>query len=89
MTLDNQLATQIQGLDKKSMEELRLFVTFLLQKQHRGKPKLDGSKPVSWDWEKFPEDLSSYAVQEKDMDALAKIFEDEPSAEELCKMLDA
>ena len=91
MTLDNQLATQIKHLNVKSLEELRLFVAFLLQKQNakNSSNEPNGQPQASWNWEKFPEDLSTYTVAEKDLDALVAIFESEPSAEELCKMLNA
>jgi len=91
MALDIQLTKQIQRLDAKSLDELRLFVAFLMQKQKakNGNSDTNVQSSASWNWDKFPEDLSSYAVQEKDMDALAKIFEGEPSAEELCKMLNS
>ncbi|MDZ4683045.1 MAG: hypothetical protein SH848_02925 [Saprospiraceae bacterium] len=91
MTLDNQLATQIQLLNVKSLEDLRLFVAFLLQKQNakNSNNEPNGQPQVSWNWEKFPEDLSAYTVTEKDLDALVAIFEEEPSAEDLCKILTA
>ncbi len=88
MTLDIKLARQIQRLDAKSLEELQLFVSILLQKQNTKNGDSE-QPPASWNWEKFPEDLSSYAVLEKDLNALTEVFEGEPSAEELCKMLNA
>lgn len=38
-------------------------------------------------FEKFPNDLDFFAVKPEQLDALAKIFEDEPPAEVLCEML--
>ena len=43
--------------------------------------------PVSLNSEKFPTDLTAFAVQPAQISALAELFENEPSAEELCKML--
>ena len=37
--------------------------------------------------EKFPKDLAPYAIQQEQLEALRELFENEPSAEELCKML--
>jgi hypothetical protein len=44
-------------------------------------------QPVSLNIEKFPKDLGNFAVKPKELSALNELFEDEPSAEDLCKML--
>ena len=38
-------------------------------------------------FEKFPQNLRPFAVTTAQMEALANVFEDEPSAEVLCEML--
>ncbi len=43
--------------------------------------------PVSLNMGKFPTDLTAFAVQPTHISALVELFENEPSAEELCKML--
>ncbi len=43
--------------------------------------------PVSLNAEKFPTDLTAFAVQPTHISPLVELFENEPSAEELCKML--
>ena len=43
--------------------------------------------PVSLNSEKFPTDLTAFAVQPTHISPLVELFENEPSAEELCKML--
>ncbi len=37
--------------------------------------------------EKFPQNLNNYIVTREHLDAIARVFEDEPSAEVLCEML--
>lgn len=44
-------------------------------------------QPIALNIEKFPKDLSNFAVKPIELSALNELFEDEPSAEELCKML--
>ena len=44
-------------------------------------------QPLSLNIKKSPKDLSSFAVKQTDLADLAQLFEGEPSAEELCKML--
>lgn len=44
-------------------------------------------EPISLNIEKFPKDLSNFAVKPMELSALNELFEDELSAEELCKML--
>ena len=44
-------------------------------------------EPVSLNMGKFPNDLTDFAVKPAQLSALTTLFEDEPSAEELCKML--
>ena len=43
--------------------------------------------PISLNSEKFPTDLTAFAVQPAHISPLVELFENEPSAEELCKML--
>ena len=43
--------------------------------------------PLTLNGEKFPKNLEDFAIQPKQLNALAQLFENEPSAEELCKML--
>jgi hypothetical protein len=43
--------------------------------------------PIQLGFEKFPTELSAFAVSPQQMDALSSNFDDEPSAEELCAML--
>ena len=38
-------------------------------------------------FEKFPQNLDAFAIKPEQLNALAKIFEDEPDAEVLCEML--
>lgn len=44
-------------------------------------------EPVNLNMGKFPKDLTAFAVKLDQLSALSTLFEDEPSAEELCKML--
>lgn len=44
-------------------------------------------QPIIWNIEKFPKDLSNFAVKPIELSALNELFENEPSAKELCKML--
>lgn len=43
--------------------------------------------PLSLNIEKFPKNIADFAVQPVQLAQLATLFEDAPSAEELCKML--
>lgn len=44
-------------------------------------------QPIALNIEKFPKDLSNFAVKPIELFALKELFENKPSAEELCKML--
>lgn len=44
-------------------------------------------KPLSLNIEKFPKNVDNFAVKQLELSALMGLFENEPSAEELCKML--
>ncbi len=44
-------------------------------------------KPLSLNIEKFPKNVDNFAVKQTELSALVELFKDEPSAEELCKML--
>jgi predicted HTH domain antitoxin len=44
-------------------------------------------QPLSLNIKKSPKDLSYFAIKQTDLAAIAQLFEGEPSAEELCKML--
>ena len=43
--------------------------------------------PIHLGFEKFPTELGAFAVAPEQMVALSEVFDDEPSAEELCAML--
>lgn len=60
-----------------------------LSNSHHEKEPPNGAKLPSLNlgFEKFPGNLDSFAVKPEQIDAFAKIFEDEPSAEVLCEML--
>ena len=43
--------------------------------------------PLSLDIENFPKNIDDFAVKPAQLNKIATLFEDAPSAEELCKML--
>ncbi len=57
--------------------------------QHPNQKVLNGTQPpvLNFGLKKFPTNLDAFAVTPVFLNALAEIFEDEPSAEEICEML--
>ena len=52
-----------------------------------GKSFLPNGAPIQLGFEKFPVELSAFAVSPAQMDAISTTFDDEPSAEALCALL--
>lgn len=66
MHLDAQLTRQIQNLDVRSLEELRLFVDSLLKKQHKNGKKTT-SKTLLADMERIPIPVNDIIVDRADL----------------------
>ena len=64
---------------EKILIELKLLYPYTQKPHHK--------LPLILNGEKFPKNLEDFAIQPEQLNALAQLFENEPSAEELCKML--
>jgi predicted HTH domain antitoxin len=77
-------ASKIAGLDSESFmhkaKERGIFYPY----RSKTNPKW---QPLSLNMEKFPKNVNHFAVNQTELSALKELFKDEPSAEELCKML--
>ncbi len=75
-----------QAKDLANMDSVA-FEKILIERQIYMPKSSNKWRPISLNIDKFPKDLEPYAIQKKQLDALVELFENEPSAEELCKML--
>jgi predicted HTH domain antitoxin len=83
---DKNQITLNQAKDLANME-LESFEEILIQRQIFTPKSSNKWRPISLNVGKFPKDLAPYAIQKEQLEALRELFENEPSAEELCKML--
>lgn len=77
-------ASEIAGLDSE------FFIKIAKERgiiySYRSKPKPIW-QPLSLNVEKFSKNVNHFAVKQTELSALIELFKNEPSAEELCKML--
>ena len=76
-------AADLAEMDIEDFEKILIELKLLYPYTRKPHQRL----PLTLNGEKFPKNLEDFAIQPKQLNALVQLFENQPSAEELCKML--